>query len=185
MSTLENKKIIFAGPVGAGKTSSIQTVSDIPIVRTHAKASNIAAEQQPISTIAMDYGLIHLSENEKIHLYGTPGQERFGFMRDTLIKGTTGIILLLDNSRENPEKDFTFFTQTYKDFIKKGDVVMGVTKMDIVNKPTIQNYRSWIEKLPIAMPVFSVDARERKDVSTLLQTLLYTVNDGIKAQPTD
>ena len=62
---------------------------------------------------------------------------------------------------------------------------MGITKMDIANKPTIQNYRSWIEKLPIAMPVFSVDARERKDVSTLLQTLLYTVNDGIKAQPTD
>ena len=54
----------------------------------------------------MDYGLIQLDENTKIHLYGTPGQERFDFMWDILSQGSMGLILLLDNTRGNPLKRF-------------------------------------------------------------------------------
>ena len=39
MSEMSNKKIIFTGPVGAGKTTAIQTMSDIPIVSTNEEAS--------------------------------------------------------------------------------------------------------------------------------------------------
>ncbi len=36
------------------------------------------------TTVAMDYGTMTLDAKEKIHLYGTPGQERFNFMWDIL-----------------------------------------------------------------------------------------------------
>ena len=147
MSTQSNKKIIFTGPVGAGKTTAIETMSDIPIVSTNEEASDMAKDRKPQTTVAMDYGRINIGTKEKIHLYGTPGQERFSFMWDILTKGALGLILLLDNSRENPQQDLKFYTNAFKDFIEKGDLIIGVTRMDEVETPTIQDYRMWLEVL--------------------------------------
>ena len=98
---IENK-IIFTGPVGVGKTTAIAALSDEPPVQTDASASDMTAVRKGYTTVAMDYGLIQLDENTKIHLYGTPGQERFDFMWDILSQGSMGLILLLDNTRGNP-----------------------------------------------------------------------------------
>ena len=181
MSTMSNKKIIFTGPVGAGKTTAIQTMSDIPIVSTNEEASDMTKDRKPQTTVAMDYGRINIGKKEKIHLYGTPGQERFSFMWDILTTGALGLILLLDNSRENPQQDLKFYTNAFKDFIEKGDLIVGITRMDEVDSPTIEDYRGWIDELQISSPVFTVDARERKDVSSLVQALLYSLDPGIAA----
>jgi len=181
MSTLSNKKVIFTGPVGAGKTTAIRSLSDIPIISTNEEASDMTKDRKPQTTVAMDYGRINIGKKEKIHLYGTPGQERFSFMWDILTKGALGLILLLDNSRENPQQDLKFYTNAFKDFIEKGDLIIGVTRMDEVNSPTINDYRNWLEELSLSAPVFTVDARERKDVSSLVQALLYSLDPGIAA----
>ena len=68
------------------------------------------------TTVAMDYGVIRLDEDTKVHLYGTPGQERFNFMWEILSKGSMGLILLLDNTRANPLKDLTFFLDASKGY---------------------------------------------------------------------
>ncbi len=181
MSTISNKKIIFTGPVGAGKTTAIQTMSDIPIVCTNEEASDMTQARKPQTTVAMDYGRINIGKKEKIHLYGTPGQERFSFMWDILTTGALGLILLLDNSRENPQQDLKFYTNAFKDFIEKGDLIIGVTRMDEVDTPTINDYRTWLQELSINAPIFTVDARERHDVSALVQALLYSLDPGIAA----
>jgi len=178
---MSNKKIIFTGPVGAGKTTAIQTMSDIPIVSTNEEASDMTKDRKPQTTVAMDYGRINIGTKEKIHLYGTPGQERFSFMWDILTKGALGLILLLDNSRDNPQQDLKFYTNAFKEFIDKGDLIIGVTRMDEVSSPSIQDYRTWLEELSISAPVFTVDARERQDISSLVQALLYSLDPGIAA----
>lgn len=175
----EHKKIIFTGPVGAGKTTAIQTMSDIPIVSTNESASDMTKDRKSHTTVAMDYGQIKIGSKEKIHLYGTPGQERFSFMWDILTKGALGLILLLDNSRENPQQDLKFYMSSFKDFIKQGDLVIGITRIDEVKSPTIHDYRQWLDELSISAPVFSVDARERQDVSSLVQALLYSIDPGV------
>lgn len=178
---MSNKKIIFTGPVGAGKTTAIQSISDVPIVSTNEEATDMTADRKPQTTVAMDYGRINIGENEKIHLYGTPGQERFSFMWDILTKGALGLILLLDNSRDNPQQDLKFYTNAFKDFIEKGDLIIGVTRMDEVNSPSIIDYRTWLQELSISAPVFTVDARERQDVSSLVEALLYSLDPGVAA----
>ncbi len=92
-------KIIFIGPVGAGKTTAIGAISDEPPIRTDASASDMTKQRKSSTTVAMDYGVMNLSEGEKIHLYGTPGQERFNFMWDILSVGGIGLVLLLTNTR--------------------------------------------------------------------------------------
>ncbi len=181
MSTKENKKIIFVGPVSSGKTTAVHTMSNIPIVTTNEHASGLDKGRKPPTTVAMDYGHMRIGEKEKIHLYGIPGNERFEFMWDLLKIGSAGIILLLDNSRENPQKDLKRYTAAFKDSIENGDLVIGVTKTDLLDAITIADYRKWLQELSISSPVFTIDPRQRKDVSSLVQALLYSLDPGMAA----
>lgn len=178
MSVID-RKIIFTGPVGAGKTTAIGSISDIDIIATDEYASDMTKSRKPQTTVAMDYGMIRLSENEKVHLYGTPGQERFDFMWDILTKGGIGLILLMDNTRKDPFQDMRFYTNAFRDFIEKRQMVLGVTRMDLQRKPGLTEYREWLDQLSIQAPVFEVDARSRTDVTALIQALLFSLDPGV------
>ncbi|MEE9356953.1 MAG: ATP/GTP-binding protein [Sedimenticolaceae bacterium] len=79
---MSNYKIIFTGPVGARKTTAINAVSDTPVIMTDEVASDMTRTRKKSTTVAMDYGVMNLGSGERVHLYGTPGQERFNFMWD-------------------------------------------------------------------------------------------------------
>lgn len=178
---MSHYKIIFTGPVGAGKTTAIESISDTPPIRTDASASDMTKTKKSSTTVAMDYGIMNLAGGEKIHLYGTPGQERFDFMWDILTTGGIGLVLLLDNTRADPFQDMKFFLDSFQKFIAETNVAIGVTQMDLSNKPTINDYHSQLQAMGIKPPVFSVDARVKNDVSLLVQSLLYSLDPGIEA----
>jgi signal recognition particle receptor subunit beta len=177
---MANYKIIFTGPVGAGKTTAIISLSDEPPVSTDESASDMTKERKSSTTVAMDYGILHLAGGEKIHLYGTPGQERFDFMWDILSSGGIGLILLLDNTRADPFQDMRFFLDAFKDFIAQTKVVIGVTQMDLSPRPTIEDYHQQLHGMGMNIPLFEVDARVRKDMTILLQALLYSLDPGLQ-----
>ena len=174
-----NRKIIFTGPVGAGKTTAISSISDIKPITTDEYASDMTKSRKPQTTVAMDYGLIRLSDNERVHLYGTPGQERFDFMWDILTKGGIGLVLMLDNTRKDPFQDMRFYTNAFRDFIEKQQMVVGVTRMDLLRKPGLAEYRQCVESLSLQAPIFEVDARSHKDVTMLIQALLFSLDPGV------
>lgn len=62
-------KIVFSGPVGAGKTTAIASISDIPPVTTETRPTDETRDIKATTTIAMDYGVLRLSGTERIHLY--------------------------------------------------------------------------------------------------------------------
>lgn len=174
-----NHKIIFTGPVGAGKTTAISSVSDIPIVCTDESASDMTSKRKNNTTVAMDYGLMHLDGGERIHLFGTPGQERFDFMWDILTEGGIGIVLLIDNSRKDPFKDMHFFLKAFHKFVDERRAVIGVTRMDESPFPTLDDYHNQAESVGIKLPLFELDARRREDVQTALRALLYSLDPGL------
>lgn len=174
-------KIIFTGPVGAGKTTAIHSISDVPPIKTDASASDMTKARKSETTVAMDYGVMNLAEGEKLHLYGTPGQERFDFMWNILTSGGIGLILLLDNTRADPFLDMNFFLDAFAGFISETNVAIGVTQMDLSNRPTIDDYNSRLKESGINPPVFAVDARVKNDVSLLVQALLYSLDPGMEA----
>lgn len=173
-------KIIFTGPVGAGKTTAINSISDIAPIKTDASASDMTKTRKSSTTVALDYGVMNLPDGEKLHLYGTPGQERFDFMWDILINGGIGLVLLLDNTRVDPFVDMKFFLDTFDKFIVDTAVAIGVTQMDISDKPTIDDYQVHLQSHGLKFPIFSVDAREKSDVSLLIQALLYSLDPGLE-----
>ena len=169
-------KIIFTGPVGAGKTTAIASISDVEPCSTDRVATDMTAKRKPNTTVAMDYGYMKLANGETIHLYGTPGQERFNFMWDILVDGGIGLVLLVDNSREDPFKDLSFFLDAFREFIEETAFVVGVTQSDIRSRPTIDEYHQYFEDRPMNPAIFSVDARKHEDVSLLVQALLFTLD---------
>ncbi len=175
-----DNKIIFTGPVGAGKTTAIGAISDIPPITTDAAASDMTLNRKGYTTVALDYGVLNLDERTKVHLYGTPGQERFDFMWEILSTGGIGLILLLDNSRPNPVKDMQFFMQAFQDFLKHAPVVIGVTKTDIKAAPSTDAYAEILEKVGMRPPIFEIDGRNRDDVKNLVMALLFSIDPGLQ-----
>jgi len=102
-------------------------------------------------------------------------------MWDILTTGGIGLILLLDNTRADPFQDMKFFLDSFEKFIADTNVAIGVTQMDLSNKPTINDYHIQLQGMGIKPPVFSVDARVKNDVSLLVQSLLYSLDPGIEA----
>lgn len=168
-------KIIFAGPVGAGKTTSISAVSDIMVVGTEAKASDDVAQRKANTTVAMDYGVLNLDGGQKVHLYGTPGQERFSFMWEILSEGAMGFVVLIDSLRPDPLRDLDTYIKAFGRSIGKSGnvVVIGVTRTeDNFQADLLERVRAKLAEFKLNVPVFEVDGRKREDVKQLLMALL-------------
>ncbi|BBA35613.1 small GTP-binding protein [Methylocaldum marinum] len=179
---IQYNKIIFTGPVGAGKTTAITALSDVPPVKTDQLATDMTKSRKASTTVALDYGMMTLPGGDKIHLYGTPGQERFDFMWDILTTGGIGLVLLLDNTRADPFQDLRFFLNKFGGFIETTSLVIGVTQMDLSATPGLSDYHRQLETTGLNPPIFEVDARRRKDVSLLVQALLYSIDPGLEEQ---
>ncbi len=135
-------KIIFSGPVGAGKTTAIGAVSDVPPVLTDMHATDATREVKETTTVAMDYGVLRLEGDERVHLYGTPGQERFDFMWEILSEGAIGLVLLMTNTRPDPLADLRFFLGAFDAMIPTTRLAVGVTAMDLSRVPALPDYRA-------------------------------------------
>jgi signal recognition particle receptor subunit beta len=171
---MENK-IIFAGPVGSGKTTAINSVSDINTVNTEAKASDEVAQLKHNTTVAMDFGVLNLEDGHKLHLYGTPGQDRFDFMWDILSQNAMGFVILIDSTRPDPIADLKSYLNAFNKSIVScnNTLVIGVTHTEVSTQcDLLERIHQLSLSLNLNIPIFEVDAREREDIKCLLISLI-------------
>ena len=100
-------KVLVAGGFGVGKTTFVNTLSEIEPLSTEEMLTAVSAatdrldgvENKATTTVALDFGRITLSPSHVLYLFGTPGQERFWFMWDELSEGALGAVVLADTRR--------------------------------------------------------------------------------------
>ncbi|MFD9322794.1 ATP/GTP-binding protein [Streptomyces sp. NPDC060053] len=100
-------KILVAGPFGVGKTTLIDSVSEIRPLHTEEHLSEASAEVDDLAgvrdksttTVAIDFGRISLPGDVVLYLFGTPGQERFRALWDDIAYGALGALVLVDSRR--------------------------------------------------------------------------------------
>jgi signal recognition particle receptor subunit beta len=72
-----------------------------------------------------------------------------------------------------------FFLDAFRGFINGTKLVIGVTQMDLNHRPTIDDYHLQLESSGSKVPILEVDARQKRDVSLLVEALLYTIDPGL------
>ena len=167
--------ILFMGPVGAGKTQAIQTISDIEVAKTEANATDETANLKPLTTVSMDAGVLELGGGDKVRLIGAPGQDRFNFMWDILLEQAKAVVVLVDHSKGSRLEDLEHYVKQVGERLgqKRLPLAIGVTHADKAPEVPINVYQKILRKLQPAFasgvtPVMRVDARNNQDVRTLV-----------------
>ena len=169
--------ILFTGPMGAGKTTAIQSLSEIEVVSTEANNSERHVVDKATTTVALDYGEILLDAQEKVRLYGIPGQKRFDFMWAILKKRAEGMILLVNSDAPDPIEEMLFYLDEFRELYDRGGVVVGVTRSDVVDGPALAAYSEALDRTNpgLLIPVFTVDPREHDQMQDVLLALIVNV----------
>ena len=166
-------KIVIAGGFGVGKTTAVGVISDSPPLTTEAAMTDVAAEidrtgdvpEKTTTTVAIDFGTIRLDESLKLYLFGTPGQDRFGFMWHDICLGALGALVIVDTRRLDdcfPAVDY--FEQTGIPFVVAINMFHGRLKhkLDDVR---------WAVAANSDTPLITFDARSRPSVRDALLTV--------------
>lgn len=174
-------KIVFTGPVGAGKTTAISAISDTPPVSTEQKATDETRQKKEFTTVAMDYGSIRLADGSQVHLYGTPGQERFDFMWDILSRGAIGLIVMVDHQGRDPLGDLSAFLGAFSGKFDAHQMVVGVNKFSHGGRLSLDDYHGLMLERGLVVPVLEIDARSKSDVVTLVEALIYNIDPRLQS----
>jgi signal recognition particle receptor subunit beta len=166
--------ILFAGPMGAGKTTAVRALSEIEVVSTEAGNTDRATVDKPTTTVALDYGEILLGDDDKVRLYGVPGQRRFAFMWRILAERAKGMLLLMNNDADDPVGELLAFLHDFADLTERGGVVVGITRSDLAPTPNAATYSAALESThpDLVIPVLTVDPRDRGHMRLALMTLI-------------
>lgn len=168
-------KIVFTGVVGAGKTTAIQAISEIPVVATEVRASDEVRHEKETTTVAMDYGQLALDDGTVLKIYGTPGQRRFSFMWEILAEGALGFVILVNDRREAPLEDVAMYLENFAPWIAQAAVAIGVTHVED-DPAAMDKYHDFLREQGLPYPIFPIDARQPDDVKVMIEAMAAIMN---------
>lgn len=173
---------MVAGGFGVGKTTLVTAVSEITPLQTEALMTEASegtddltdTPDKTTTTVAMDYGRITLDDDLVLYVFGTPGQQRFWFMWDDLVRGAIGAVVLADTRRLKdcfPALDY--FESCGLPYIVAVNHFEGSEQFDP------EDVRDALS-IPAHIPVLIMDARRR---ISAIETLLALVAHALEETP--
>jgi len=168
-------KIVIAGGFGVGKTTAVSAISEIPLLTTEAAMTQAAAAVdnaahtpgKTTTTVALDFGCITIDEEIKLYLFGTPGQDRFGFMWRDLTAGALGALVIVDTRRLDD-------CYGAVDYFEHNEIpfVVAVNRFHGRLDHALDDVR-WALNIAEHTALISFDARERASVRDALLAVLH------------
>ncbi len=167
-------KVVVTGAYAAGKTQFIKSISEIEVVSTEEEATD--DEERALkshTTVALDFGKITVNPELCLHLFGTPGQDRFDFMWDILSTGCIGYVVMVDSTRPAHLKEAANVISYFNRIVDVPFVVAANKQDDPTCLPV--DYIRYRLNLSAEIPVLPCVATDRESVKEVLLTLLEKV----------
>ncbi|MBV7698306.1 ATP/GTP-binding protein [Streptomyces sp. TRM70350] len=179
-------KILVAGPFGVGKTTLIDSVSEIRPLHTEEHLTEASAtvddlagvREKSTTTVAIDFGRISLPGGIVLYLFGTPGQERFRSLWDDIAYGALGALVLVDSRRIDASFDVL-------GLVEESGLPYAVAFNAFPDAPrhhTEEQLRTALD-LDAGTPMVTCDARERDSSIDALLALVQHLIDRHPPEP--
>lgn len=171
---MQTVKMVVTGPFSAGKTEFIRSVSEIDVVSTERKISNVQEKSvKEATTVAMDFGRITVDDDLVLYLFGTPGQRRFDFMWEILSEGMLGFVVMVDSTRPETFREARSILETFRAYAPTPYVV-AANKQDVKDAWEVDDMRHAL-RLDSKVKLVPCIATDRDSVKTILLELLYSI----------
>jgi len=161
-------KIIVTGSFNSGKTEFIKCISEIDPITTDKPVTEEGLKDiKNYTTVAIDFGVITIDQDIVLHIYATPGQERFKFIYDILEKNALALIVLGDITDKDSVSNMYKY---YRDFmkIKKLPTVFALTKKDLPNRLEDKTLQQLLSNKPKEIPLIKISNKNKEEVKQAL-----------------
>jgi uncharacterized protein len=166
---MEVMQVVVAGTMGAGKSTFIRSISEIDVVDTDKVATDETALLKHKTTVAFDFGRIQFGPDSVLHLYGTPGQQRFDFMWDVLIQKAQAYILLVAAHRPHEFRSARRILNYLTRQANNLPMIIGITHGDCEGAWGKENVAIALGYIgDNAPPIINVNANEPESVANAL-----------------
>ena len=177
---MQTVKMVVTGPFNSGKTEFIQSISEIDVVSTERKITDVTSRVKKETTVAMDFGRITVDEELVLYLFGTPGQRRFDFMWEILSEGMLGFVVLVDSARSETFREAKSILETFRAYAPTPYVV-AANKQDLPDAWETDDLRIAL-RLPANVKMLPCVATEKESVKNVLLELLYSILEEMEEE---
>ncbi|QSR85931.1 ATP/GTP-binding protein [Candidatus Methylacidiphilum infernorum] len=167
-------KIFVTGPSGAGKTTFIRSISQSEVITTDVPCTDLKGKKE--TTVAMDYGSLSL-DRYSIHLFGSPGQDRFDFTWDILREGAIGIVMLVGG---HDPSQLPSLKKIHDRFVTESTIpyILGVTHQDLTEVWTPEEIARYLDIDPCLC--VGINALDENSATDVLVRLFELIEKGMK-----
>jgi small GTP-binding protein len=170
---MQTVKMVVTGPFNAGKTEFISSISEIEVVSTERRITDITSRIKRETTVAMDFGRITVDEDLVLYLFGTPGQKRFDFMWEILSEGMLGFVILVDSVRPETFREARRILDIFRGYATTPYVV-AANKQDMEDAWAPEDLRIALKIRP-EIKLLPCVATDKESVKNVLLELLYGI----------
>lgn len=175
---MREHKIVVLGSMGCGKSTLVRAIAAGAVINTDVHNSDRQGADKASTTVAMDYADIDLPNGDRLRLYGTPGQQRFDFLWPILLQGASGVVLLLDATRETVADELAAYLAVLRQHAAQVPAVIGVSRLDLAPQFDLEACAAHTGQQGRWLPVVPVDARDREQGLCLMDVLMSEMEAG-------
>lgn len=167
---MSTPRIVLFGPMGIGKTTALRALCGEAVVDCDVPNLDRTSHEKETTTVGADFGIVRMEGGEELHVYGSPGQDRFGFLRQWLLSFAVGALILLD---VNEASALDLAERTLSEVQQHApDAASVVLVARPASAAALDRFSQMLaERAGRPVPVMMVDVREREQMLDALELL--------------